>query len=396
MDEASVRDTIRDVSRELNYPSAAKLRAALLRRGVRVSLQQVRDFTKGQVSRQVFRRVPAVFGRIAATGLNHRWAADLVDYTASPDGKWQHVLVVQDIYSRKLFTAPLERNDPDEVLRAFRSFVRAEGEPHRVDTDAGPEFTKNFAEYLDVHEIPHIVKDPSDTNALGTLDRAIMTLKQDLARVMTEEETDDWAKLLPRVTKGYNDQQHSSLFGAAPSEVKGDKNVRFDLNKKALEDLQVNDHLAQKRAKELQEAGAYRVAAKRDKFKRSFQPNWSSEVRTLGGLSMAYAVDSEGGEVLAKRTLPVPAGTANARLPRVSLPGSAQTDQRYASALEPFKARIREFVSRSDGGALLENVAVHMKGLGVPKIPGKTVRATLEFMGFRVAPRSPTIRPVGT
>ena len=387
---ADLREEIRAVAKELSYPSAPKLRAALVRRGIRASLEEVRDYTRGLVSRQVFQRVPTTFGKILAYRPNERWAADLIDFTASPDGDFRHVLVVQDLFTRKLYTAPLKKNDPEEVLRAFRGFVRQAGEePRRLDTDAGPEFTKGFAAYVEeVLDIPQIVKDPADANALATLDRAIMTLKQDLARVLTEEESDDWVRELPRVTRAYNNRAHSSLFGASPDEARSNVDIQFSLQKQAIEHGQVNDALLTKRAKAVLDAGAFREAAKRDKFKRSFQPNWSKDVRTVAGVSLGRVVDDKGREVLLKRVLPVAAGTKDARLPRLALPGSAQTDVRQKALLEPFREKILDYVAHTSE-ALLENVSVRMRALGVPKIPGKTVRATLEMMGFRVVPRFP-------
>ena len=387
---SDLREDVREIAKELSYPSAAKLRSALVRRGIRISLEEARRYTRGLASRQVFQKVPNVFGRIVASRPNQRWAADLIDFAASPDGDFQYVLAVQDIFTRELFTAPLKKNDPDEVLRAFKGFVSREGQPSRVDTDAGPEFTRSFAEYLEeVLDAEHVVKDPSDVNAIATLDKAIQTIKQDLARVMTEEESDDWVELLPRITRAYNSRPHSSLFGVSPGEVRGNDDIQFSLKQKALKDGQVNDALIERRASAVLREGAFRVAAKRDKFKRSFQPNWSKDVREVAGVSIGRVFDTKGESTLLKRVLPVPQeGSREVRLPRLAMPGSAQTDNRQKALLEPFREKLLDFVEHTSE-ALLENVSVRMRALGVPKIPGKTVRATLEMMGFRVVPRFP-------
>ena len=194
--------------------------------------------------------------------------------------------------------------------------------------------------------------------------------------------------MLPRVTRGYNQQSHSKLMGAAPAEVRGNGDIQFSLDQQVLKGLQANNELIQKRSKELLETGAFRVAAKRDKFKRGFQPNYSKEVREVESAQLGYVTDTKGETTLAKRTLPVPRGSAEAGIPRLAQAGSVQTENRQKAQLEPFRERLLDFV-RGSSEALLEKVAIRMRALDVPKIPGRTTRQVLELMGFRVAPRYP-------
>ena len=73
-----------DLAKELGYPSNAKLWQAVERRRLDVTKDQVLNFVRSQGERQVFAARPKYDGKIVATKINDRWAADLIDYTAKP------------------------------------------------------------------------------------------------------------------------------------------------------------------------------------------------------------------------------------------------------------------------------------------------------------------------
>ena len=104
-------EALQALSVELGYPSADKLWLAAKRRGLAVTKADVTALVKKQSARQVFAARPQYDGKIVASRLNERWAADLIDYTATPSrGKtpektpYKYILVAQDIYSRRLST----------------------------------------------------------------------------------------------------------------------------------------------------------------------------------------------------------------------------------------------------------------------------------------------------
>ena len=77
-------EALQALSVELGYPSGDKLWQAAVRRKLPVTKPEVRDFVKKQSARQVFAARPEYNGKIVASRLNERWAADLIDYTATP------------------------------------------------------------------------------------------------------------------------------------------------------------------------------------------------------------------------------------------------------------------------------------------------------------------------
>ena len=80
-------DEILELYDELNFPSAPKLRAALLKKGYRARLKDVEAFVKAQTPTQLFAKGPRYRGHIISSRVNERWAMDFIDFTAEPDGE---------------------------------------------------------------------------------------------------------------------------------------------------------------------------------------------------------------------------------------------------------------------------------------------------------------------
>ena len=76
-------DEILELYDELNFPSAAKLRAALLKKGYRVRMKDVEEFVKSQTPTQLFAKGPRYRGHIISSRVNERWALDFIDFRPS-------------------------------------------------------------------------------------------------------------------------------------------------------------------------------------------------------------------------------------------------------------------------------------------------------------------------
>ena len=94
---------------ELSYPSAAKFKAALAKRGIRVPDAFVRQLVGEQGDRQLFAPPPRFTGKVVAQHMDDRWAADVIDFQSktAKKGAPLFVLIVQDIFSRFLFAKSL-------------------------------------------------------------------------------------------------------------------------------------------------------------------------------------------------------------------------------------------------------------------------------------------------
>jgi hypothetical protein len=144
-------EALSELAKTLGYPGAEKLWRAAERQGLAVTRSQVAAFVSAQGQRQVLAPRPKYDGKLVATRINDRWAADLIDYTAKPsEGKnstepYQYVLIVQDVFSRKLWAVAMRVKDTQTVREAFEHIVRSgAGVPRELDTDNGLEFRGVF------------------------------------------------------------------------------------------------------------------------------------------------------------------------------------------------------------------------------------------------------------
>lgn len=157
---------IERISEELNRPSAAKLKVALKKAGVAFAAKDIHVLTRKDTGRQLLAPRQQDKGKIVATDIDERWAADVIDYTSPPSKKSgeKYILVAQNIFSRKVYARALLKNDARTVAAAFKEIVQqAKDSPEQLNTDKGGEFTGNpFQVALRDLKITHKVKDPKD------------------------------------------------------------------------------------------------------------------------------------------------------------------------------------------------------------------------------------------
>ena len=380
-------DELQRLSQELGYPSSNKLWTEAQRRGLSVSRKDVNQSTQGQEARQVFNNRTKYEGKITATEINDRWAADIIDYNANPSPDksggppYQYILIVQDIFSRAIFVHALKNKDQETTQQAFESIVRRASTPDMLDTDNGNEFKGKFEEYLVDEKIYHHVSDTRNKNARGTLDSAIKSLRQQLARIQLVERHRDWASVLQRAAKAYNETVHSSLIGRAPYNVHGDKTLQFDLRMRAAHDIKHNTAVVQKRADRVSRIGAFRDEVPiKNKFERSFTPKFGGKVHIVKEVHGGVVVDEEGREFQTRHVQAVAAASSTVNTEGMN-GGSERIDRVRLQALEPYRQRITEFV----GDGKTENEVVRfMKTLGMDVLmnAGFNFRNALQLLGF--------------
>ena len=133
-------NTIQNVFDELNRPGIERLKQALRSRGIPYKDQEVQSLVRGSDQKQIFAPRQRYEGKITSPSLNGRWAADLIYFPAQPSPPYTHILVVQDIFSRKLYARVLRGTTPQDTAAAFRNIVATSARPKELSTDAGAEF----------------------------------------------------------------------------------------------------------------------------------------------------------------------------------------------------------------------------------------------------------------
>ena len=84
-------EEILEIFEEPNYPSATKLRAALIKRGYKARLEDVEEFVKSQAPTQLFAKAPKYRGKIIASRPNERWVIDFIDFPAERSGQFKYM-----------------------------------------------------------------------------------------------------------------------------------------------------------------------------------------------------------------------------------------------------------------------------------------------------------------
>ena len=178
--------TVEEVFEELNYPSSQKLKKVLDSRGIAYDRKDVEKLVRREAVRQVQAPTYKFDGKIAAHDINDRWFCDLVDFTAAPSDRGKrtglgetkegevYILVVQDVFSRFLWTEALTSKRPEIVAKSFEDIMtRARAKPKSVTSDLGPEFQGPFEQALQAKGIEVYTKRKEDINAIATIDTAI-------------------------------------------------------------------------------------------------------------------------------------------------------------------------------------------------------------------------------
>ena len=385
-------DQLPALSEEFGYPSANKLFDAAQRAGVKVTLKQVQAFVKSQNVRQVYHQLPPSKGKITAPNLDDTWVADLIDYSWQPseskdkssEPAFQYILVVQDVFSRRLMARPIRDKLAKTCQEAFQSIVEERHtKPNVLSTDSGWEFKGAFEQYLEREGIYHRIKDPRALNSQGTLDAAIKALRPMLARIQTEETTKNWAAEVERAVAVYNHLVHSHLHGRSPDEVQDDGDLRFHLEKEAAEDMQHNSDMIKKRDDRIAAAGYFREELPARQFKRGFHVKYGEKVHKVKSVFANRVVDEDDNEFVSRHVLPVPAGSSD-----INTGGTnkvvAPADEKKKTALEPFKERISNFLGNL--GKFEFEVANYMKEIGMAPlmVHGLSYRRAMQLLGFTV------------
>ena len=347
--------TPEEVFEELNFPSAQKLKRVLDSRGIAYDKKDIENLVRREAVRQVQAPKYKFDGKISALDVNHRWFCDLIDFTAAPSDRGKrgktkegevYILVVQDVFSRFLWTEALTSKRPEAVVNAFKDILsRSGGQAQSVTCDLGPEFTGPFQQFIEGQGIKFSQKRKEDINAIATIDTAIGQLKKALARDIRKVGTDDWASRLQKVTQGQNNNPIDEyLEGMPPSNVRNNPDLIYLLKQKNLGYSEHNQKRIEKRAKTIEDAGQFRIMEDTGgKFTRGFKPRFG-EVRQVQQISGAIVEDTKNKDHLTKFVLPVKDTTNDAGPRRIEQRGSALTDATRRSRLQPFANELIRFI----------------------------------------------------
>ena len=175
------------------------------------------------------------------------------------------VLIAVDLYNRQAFTQAISQKTARATLEAFRKIIRRnDGEmPKEITVDLGNEYALLEKEIADKGGVLRR-RNVQAINTLAVVDRAIGKLKT----ILSSYSVTNWAESLQRATNAYNAKSHSYLMGSAPDDVKGSKELQYELDKMNGEQILHNNKKWQQKAGKLRYEGAFRVPTDRKTWER--------------------------------------------------------------------------------------------------------------------------------
>ena len=168
-------EEILEIFEDLNYPSATKLRAALIKKGFKARLKDVEAFVKSQTPTQLFSKAPKYRGKIIASRPNERWVVDFIDFSAEPSGDFEYIFLVQDIFSRKLWASAEKEKIMNAAMERLRALIGDHGKPAELNAD-GEFNNKSFNRFLSQQGIA--VRFKEGRQDLATIDAAMNNFKK--------------------------------------------------------------------------------------------------------------------------------------------------------------------------------------------------------------------------
>lgn len=195
-----------------SYSGAKKLYTAAKELHVPVTHEQIRRWLANQYTYQVHKKTKKKFRRrqVAVSGIKSQLDADLMDLGKLRHDQCQYLLIVINVFTRKLFVAPLLTKTSKEVTEAMSHISQRSTIPKKIRTDQGKEFVSSvFQNLMSRLNIKHFTSLDYGSKANFT-ERVIRTLRNKIQKYLTENKTTEWLSELPNLVCPYNSTTHSS------------------------------------------------------------------------------------------------------------------------------------------------------------------------------------------
>lgn len=171
------------------------------------------------------KRVQRKFKRrhIITDSINTIWDGDLQDVrniSKYNDGI-QYILVLKDIFSRFLFTAPLKQKTAAEVIKGLRSIFAKGRKPKVLRRDKGSKFQNKWViSFLKKKEV-HSIYTVNETKS-NFAERSIQKLENRLHRMFVQNDSYKFVDELANITQSINATPSRPLGDMIPVDVTKD------------------------------------------------------------------------------------------------------------------------------------------------------------------------------
>lgn len=202
-------------------------------------------------------------------GKNDLWQADLVEMIPHSrlNKGFKYILCVIDCFTKYAWTVPLKSKTGDEVARAM-STILVDRRPKLLQVDRGKEFyNKTFDALMKRYGIN--MYSTFGTTKASIVERFNRTLKSRMYREFTARGSYDWISILPELMNGYNNSVHRTI-NMTPMQADNDP-ASINIHRRTDRSGKIKFRLGDR----------VRISAYRSVFRKSYLPNWSTEIFTV-------------------------------------------------------------------------------------------------------------------
>ena len=238
-------DKIQEIYKRFNRPGAQKLYQLAKNEGLKITLNEVKEFLNGRVEEQQLKETKnrkEKHGSLVSYNPFNRLQLDifvLKKYETSNSG-FGYILCIMDIFSRKAWCYAMKTKSLKDTTPALKKFFSESG-LHQFnknalviimsDSDSAFQGTdrneeENFQKVLEDNNavLEHVKL--NDHHALGVIDAFAKQLKRILSKEFLDNRNTNWTKILPTIVEQYNNTPHTSLDNITPNEAIHDEKKR--------------------------------------------------------------------------------------------------------------------------------------------------------------------------
>ena len=234
-------------------------------------LQNVSDEIHKTVTRKFTRR------KVNFQYIDQTWSCDLVDMSrwAEWNNGYKWMLNCVDGFSRFAFSEPMKDKTAKSTYDAFKKIVSDSGrKPDTLWVDSGKEFYNLLFKKAGYSKEEGTMYSVYNENKSCIVERFNRTLKTEMWKRGTAENTRDWIQMLPELIDWYNNRKHSTL-GMTPAQASEEKNKKTILKK--VDHTVLNVPVRDPRKAKFKIGDFVRISRVKGVFDKGYEPGWSQE-----------------------------------------------------------------------------------------------------------------------
>ena len=273
----------------------------------KIGLSAINRFLSSLEAYSLQKRVQRKFKRspVLVEGIDAQWDGDLMDVRniSKYNQNYQYILVLQDVFSRFISTAPLKNKTASEIISGLKSILKQGRQPELLRTDRGKEFKNRFLTVFLKERGIHQIFSENETKS-NFAERSIQNLQNRLTRMFMYNQSYEYFKQLSDITKAINNTPSRPLGNMAPSEVNKSNEDEVRLREylvrtktKINKGSESVKKLRQKKVKKSKRSpyqfklnDKVRITQEKTKFMREYSQKWTGEIFIVTRRFMRHGV----------------------------------------------------------------------------------------------------------